>query len=102
MPKRKTPDFDKEEYYKLLDELFPSKYMTEKCEDLALTKNNLNIENTIENTITSTGPIVNSTISDLSIVDSYISNMREQLNYIMISPSINKEKTKPLIALNTL
>jgi ATP-dependent Lon protease len=102
MPKRKTPDFDKEEYYKLLAELFPSKYITEKCEDLALTKNNLNVENTIENTITSTDSIVNSSISDLSIVDSYISNMREQLNYIMNSPSINKDRTKPLIVLHTL
>ena len=30
MPKRKNPEFDPDEYHKLLAELFPSKYTTEK------------------------------------------------------------------------
>jgi len=84
MPKRKNPDFDKEEYYKLLAELFPSKFMTEKCD--ALTD-----LNTLENTVTKTN----------SHSDVFISDMREQLDYIMNS-SADKNKTKHLSHLHTL
>ena len=59
MPKRKQPDFDIDEYHKLLADLFPSNYIVEKTQpDLA--ENNL-----------------------------YINLIREQINYIFkyIDPS---------------
>ena len=59
MPKRKQSDFDIDEYHKLLADLFPSNYIVEKTNQI------------------------------VSVDDTYITLMREQINYIFnyIAPS---------------
>jgi len=75
MPKRKDPEFNTEEYYELLSELFPSEYIEEK-------KTKLKKKQEIE------------------YDDTYIQNIREKLAYLY--NYVNHELLSELNHLNTL